>query len=262
MKLSDSFDDSKLIGESFAVSTSWTRSSLALWFWRSLLKLYALVLTGPSQASDRPTAGATVRSKMATRLTTCTVRLLRTFPPLILLPGQSPNHEQNALALRQRLMSTPSSEIRIRTANTFNPMTLVKSTPQIRVSLKTAIHPQRNADKRRCRTTWRKRGIYPTGESCQISSAVFIRVYLRLSEFRSFTIVVLRIRAILEINFRLADRQNFPCTFGTSVVEQECCESRSFIPIRRTPCSMNCAWRWMLRPTNVRTSDLTLFVRC
>ena len=47
MKLSDSFDDSKLIGESFAVSTSWTRSSLVLWFWRSLLKLYALVLTGP-----------------------------------------------------------------------------------------------------------------------------------------------------------------------------------------------------------------------
>src|SRR2546421_6941317 len=71
---------------------------------------------------------------METRLTTCPVRLLRTFPPLILLPGQSPNHEQNALALRHRLMSTPISEIRIRTANTFSPITLVKSTPQIRVS--------------------------------------------------------------------------------------------------------------------------------
>ena len=45
----------------------------------------------PSHVSERPTAGATVRSRMATRVTTCGVRLLSTLPPLILFPGQSPN---------------------------------------------------------------------------------------------------------------------------------------------------------------------------
>jgi len=40
-----------------------------------------------------------------------TLRVLRlsTLPPLILVPGQSPSHEQNACALRQRLMSVPIS---------------------------------------------------------------------------------------------------------------------------------------------------------
>src|SRR6266576_5885703 len=86
----------------------------------------------PSQVSDRPTAVARVRSSSDTRLTTCGVRLLSTLPPLILLPGFSPSQEQNALALRQRLMFTPISEMMINTLNTFNPITWVKSTPQIR----------------------------------------------------------------------------------------------------------------------------------
>src|SRR5439155_18641774 len=53
-------------------------------------------------------------------------------PPLILLPGFTPSQEQNALVLRQRLLFTPISEMMINTPNTFNPITWVKSTPQIR----------------------------------------------------------------------------------------------------------------------------------
>src|SRR5258705_473606 len=77
---------------------------------------------------------AKVRSRMAARLTTRAVRLLSSLPPLILLPGQSPSQAQKAFALGQQLMSTPISDIRISTLNTFNPTIRVKSIPQMRVS--------------------------------------------------------------------------------------------------------------------------------
>src|SRR3974390_1518663 len=75
----------------------------------------------PSQVSVRAKVGASVRNRIAARLTTRAVRLLSTLPPLILLPGHSPSHAQNALALGHRLMSTPISEIRISTLSRLNP---------------------------------------------------------------------------------------------------------------------------------------------
>jgi hypothetical protein len=67
-------------------------------------------------------------------LTTCGVRLLSTLPPLILLPGQSPSHEEKALLSRHRLLSKPISERMIITPNALSPVTCVQSTPQIRAS--------------------------------------------------------------------------------------------------------------------------------
>ena len=52
-KSNGSFDALKAIAGSFAVSTNSTCYFLASSSWRSLLKLYELVLTGPSQAGHR-----------------------------------------------------------------------------------------------------------------------------------------------------------------------------------------------------------------
>src|SRR6516162_2288888 len=64
----------------------------------------------PKQVSVRPTDWEASRKASATRLTTWRVRESSTLPPLILLPGQRPNQEQKALALRHLLISTPISE--------------------------------------------------------------------------------------------------------------------------------------------------------
>src|ERR1700745_3392675 len=71
----------------------------------------------------RPTAWAARRKAVATRLITLRVRLSSTLPPLILLPGQRPSQEQNALALRHLVMSTPISETMSSTLITLSPTT-------------------------------------------------------------------------------------------------------------------------------------------
>src|SRR6266478_3022969 len=86
----------------------------------------------PSHESERPIDGARLRNKIEARLFTPRVRLLSRLPPLILVPGHNPNHEQNALTLRQWLTSTPISEISIRTLRTLSPMIFVRSAPQMR----------------------------------------------------------------------------------------------------------------------------------
>lgn len=48
-----------------------------------------------------------------------------------------------------------------------------------------------------------------------------------------------KVRAILEINFRIGRRQDFPCTFAQHMVEAECCDQRNCILTRRTPPSTN-----------------------
>jgi hypothetical protein len=64
-----------------------------------------------------PTAIAANRRIVLARLFTLRVRRLNTFPPLIFEAGHNPNQEQNARALRHRLMSVPISPMSIRTLN-------------------------------------------------------------------------------------------------------------------------------------------------
>ena len=52
--------------------------------------------------------------------------------PLILVPGQSPSHAQNAGARHQRLIAGPMAPNRRSTRKRFKPMIRVRSTPQMR----------------------------------------------------------------------------------------------------------------------------------
>src|SRR5215468_1986100 len=76
----------------------------------------------PSGVLVRPTACAANRKVVATRLITLQVRVSSSLRPLILLRGERPSHEQNALALRHLLMSTPISETMSNTLKTLSPM--------------------------------------------------------------------------------------------------------------------------------------------
>src|SRR5215469_10474719 len=76
----------------------------------------------PNAVLVRPTDCAASRKVVATRLITLQVRVSSSLRPLILLRGERPSHEQNALALRHLLMSTPISETMSNTLKTLSPL--------------------------------------------------------------------------------------------------------------------------------------------
>ena len=65
---------------------------------------------------------------VAARLLTLRVRELNTRSPLSLLLGLNPIQETNAFSLRHFAMLVPISLIRLKTASTFSPGMVVKST--------------------------------------------------------------------------------------------------------------------------------------
>src|ERR1700676_1101211 len=70
---------------------------------------------------------------VAARLLTLRVRELNTRSPLTLLLGLNPIQETNAFSLRHFAMLVPISLTRLKTASTFNPGMVVKSTPRMRL---------------------------------------------------------------------------------------------------------------------------------
>ena len=62
------------------------------------------------------------------------MRADRTLPPLILVPGHSPSHEQKCLTLAKRLKSGPISDSTVSTEVTASPLMRVRSTPAQRAS--------------------------------------------------------------------------------------------------------------------------------
>src|ERR687885_499531 len=73
-----------------------------------------------------------MRKALATRLTTGRVLELLTLPPVMRLPGQSPNQEVKCLTVGKREGSKPNSDSRVSTVSAPKPSIWVKSTPQIR----------------------------------------------------------------------------------------------------------------------------------
>ena len=79
-----------------------------------------------------PRTIAARRKVVAARLRTLGVRELNTRWPLILLLGLNPSQETKAFSWRHFVMLVPISLIKVKTASTFNPGTVVRSTPRRR----------------------------------------------------------------------------------------------------------------------------------
>ncbi len=75
---------------------------------------------------------AAIRYAVAARLTTRRVPRASTLSPLVRLSGHNPSHEEKCASVFHRLMSSPTSLIKVWATITSMPSILVRSTPEIR----------------------------------------------------------------------------------------------------------------------------------